>query len=76
MADLLRTWSVLPLVLASWRVQTQPMMLIHCPSLGDELIPPRRIHSLTNTDHGILMRINCYCGRRHVVRTGRRAQAL
>ncbi|MBA3418788.1 MAG: hypothetical protein ACR2KO_04385 [Geodermatophilaceae bacterium] len=52
------------------------MMLIHCPSLGDELIPPRRIHSLTNTDHGILMRINCYCGRRHVVRTGRRAQAL
>lgn len=49
------------------------MMLIRCPARGDELIPERRIHSLTNTSNGILMRIDCYCGQRHVIRTGRRA---
>ncbi|MGI8531493.1 MAG: hypothetical protein ACR2KN_00665 [Geodermatophilaceae bacterium] len=51
------------------------MIFIQCPVRGEELIPERRIHSLTNTTNGIVLRLDCYCGHRHSVRTGRRALA-
>lgn len=51
------------------------MLLIHCPVRGDELIPQRRIRSLTNTPTGILVRLDCFCGNQHNVRTGRRAES-
>lgn len=48
------------------------MLLIHCPRAGvDELVPERRITSLQNTDTGIVMHVECYCGQRHTIRTGR-----
>lgn len=48
------------------------MLLIHCPAAGaDELVPERRIRSLHNTDTGIVMHVECYCGQRHTIRTGR-----
>ncbi|CAN5858479.1 hypothetical protein BH18ACT7_BH18ACT7_18760 [soil metagenome] len=51
------------------------MMFIACPVRGDELIPERRIRSLTNTPTGIVLRVDCYCGQQHLVRTGRLAPA-
>lgn len=53
--------------------QTHRMMFIACPIRGAELIPERRIRSLTNTPTGIEVSIDCYCGRQHRVRTGRLA---
>lgn len=50
------------------------MLFITCPVRGDELIPERRIRSLTNTPTGIVLSVDCFCGQRHRVRTGRRAQ--
>lgn len=52
------------------------MMLITCPVRGDELIPERRIRSLTNTPNGIVVRLDCYCGQQHRVRTGRLASTF
>lgn len=48
------------------------MMLIHCPQAGvDELVAERRIRSVCNTENGIVLHVECYCGQRHTVRTGR-----
>ncbi len=52
------------------------MIFIACPVRGDELIPERRIHSLRNTPTGIVLRVDCYCGQQHSVRTGRLAQPV
>lgn len=72
---MLRRRSVLPLVGPDKPAQTAHMIFIACPVRGDELIPERRIRSLTNTSRGILVEVDCFCGNRHKVRTGRQADS-
>ena len=48
------------------------MLSISCPSHGSRvLLGTRRIRSLINTESGIVLVIECYCGTRVVLRTGR-----
>ena len=48
------------------------MLSIHCPTHGTKvLVGTRRIRSLVNTDHGIVLHVQCYCGTHVVVGTGR-----
>jgi hypothetical protein len=48
------------------------MLSINCPTHGTKvLVGTRRIRSLVNTDHGILLHVQCYCGSHVVVGTGR-----
>jgi len=48
------------------------MLSISCPSHGSRvLVGIRRIRSLINTESGIVLVIECYCGMRVVLRTGR-----
>ena len=53
------------------------MLLITCPvTRTDELVPERRIRSLTNHATHIAMHVECpACGGVHVYRTGRRWDA-
>jgi hypothetical protein len=50
------------------------MLLINCPSHGRQvLVTESRIRLLTNTDSGILLDIECWCGTHVALRTGRQA---
>lgn len=47
------------------------MFTIDCPVHGSKvLVGMRRIRSLANTERGILLNIECYCGTRVAVGTG------
>jgi hypothetical protein len=49
------------------------MMVIQCPTHQSEvLLTERRIRGIRNTEHGILMDVECYCGTHVVIRTGRK----
>jgi hypothetical protein len=49
------------------------MFTIDCPQHGTHvLVGTRRIRAFHNTDHGIFMSVECYCGSRVAVPTGRR----
>ncbi len=48
------------------------MFAINCPVHGSKvLIGTRRIRSLVNTERGILLDVECYCGARVVAGSGR-----
>ncbi|MGH8833841.1 MAG: hypothetical protein ACRDWG_02405 [Actinomycetes bacterium] len=48
------------------------MLSINCPAHGTKvLVGTRRIRSLVNTEHGIVLHVQCYCGAHVVVGTGR-----
>ena len=48
------------------------MLSINCPTHGTKvLVGTRRIRSLVNTEHGIVLHVQCYCGAVVVVGTGR-----
>jgi hypothetical protein len=52
------------------------MFSISCPRHQSYvLVGSRRIRSLTNTERGIVLDIECYCGTHVVVHTGRRSAA-
>ncbi len=49
------------------------MFFIHCPTADrDELISDNRIVRLINRPTDIAVVLACYCGRNHVIRTGRK----
>lgn len=49
------------------------MFSIDCPVHRRQvLVPPSRIRSVHNTDQGILLLIECWCGTYLATRTGRR----
>lgn len=49
------------------------MFSISCPTHGSNvLVGIGRIRSLTNTEAGVLLDIECYCGTHVAVGTGRR----
>jgi hypothetical protein len=49
------------------------MMSIQCPTHQSEvLVTERRIRGIRNTENGILMDVECYCGTHVVIRTGRK----
>ncbi len=49
------------------------MFFIHCPTTDrDELIADRRVVRLINRPTEIAVVLACYCGRSHVIRTGRK----
>ena len=53
------------------------MFTIDCPTHGAKmLLSERRIRSLRNTDTGIVLVVECYCGHRQKILTGRRRQAV
>jgi acetyltransferase-like isoleucine patch superfamily enzyme len=50
------------------------MFAIDCPSHGRQvLVTDRRIRSLANTDHGIVIDVECWCGTHVTLLTGRAA---
>jgi hypothetical protein len=52
------------------------MLLINCPSHGRQvLVTESRVRRLTNTDSGILLDIECWCGTHVALLTGRRTAA-
>jgi hypothetical protein len=52
------------------------MFTIDCPTHGTRmLLTERRIRSLRNTDSGIVLELECYCGHRATINTGRRHAA-
>jgi len=49
------------------------MFFIHCPTADrDELIADSRIVRLINRPTDIAVVLACYCGKNHVIRTGRK----
>ena len=49
------------------------MFVIDCPAHGSRvLLSERRIRNLRNTDAGVLLDLECYCGHVERIRTGRR----
>ena len=51
------------------------MFAIDCPSHGRQvLVTDRRIRSLANTDHGIVLDVECWCGTHVTLVTGRSAR--
>ena len=66
----------LPLVSDLARADPYLMFTVDCPRHGRPvLLPASRIRGLHNTDAGILLRVECWCGTLITVRTGRRAAA-
>ncbi|GAA1500780.1 hypothetical protein GCM10009827_007570 [Dactylosporangium maewongense] len=52
------------------------MFVIDCPTHGSRvLLSERRIRALRNTDTGVLLALECYCGHVEKISTGRRAPA-
>jgi hypothetical protein len=48
------------------------MLSINCPAHGTKvLVGTRRIRSLVNTEYGIVLHVQCYCGADVVVGAGR-----
>ncbi|WP_433088926.1 hypothetical protein ACQP1P_21975 [Dactylosporangium sp. CA-052675] len=53
------------------------MFVIDCPAHRSRvLLSERRVRSLRNTDAGVLLDLECYCGHVERIRTGRAAAAL
>jgi hypothetical protein len=53
------------------------MFAIECPSHGSQvMVPETRIRELRNTTEGILLDVECWCGSRIALRTGRRSSAV
>lgn len=49
------------------------MFFIHCPTADrDELISDNRIVRVVNRPDDIAVVLACYCGKNHVIRTGRK----
>lgn len=49
------------------------MFAINCPVHRSRiLVSEQRVRSLRNTDQGIVLEVECYCGYTETVRTGRR----
>ena len=49
------------------------MFVIDCPAHGSRvLLSERRIRNLRNTDTGVLLDLECYCGHIEQISTGRR----
>jgi len=49
------------------------MFFIHCPTTDrDELLADRRIVRVVNRPDHIAVSLACYCGKNHVIRTGRK----
>jgi hypothetical protein len=50
------------------------MFLIDCPEHGHRMLLGRgRIRAIRNTELAILVELECYCGHRATIATGRRA---
>lgn len=51
------------------------MLVISCPTHRARLmVPTTHVRQLRNTDTGILLEVECWCGTRVWVRTGRNAR--
>lgn len=51
------------------------MFVIDCPAHGSRvLLSERRIRNLRNTDAGVLLDVECYCGHVEKIRTGRHSR--
>ncbi|HEY8475007.1 MAG TPA: hypothetical protein VIL37_20615 [Natronosporangium sp.] len=51
------------------------MFAIDCPRHRTRvMVPERRIRGLANTAAGILLEVECWCGARVLIQTGRRAR--
>lgn len=51
------------------------MLVISCPTHGTRIVvPTTRVRQLRNTDAGILLEVECWCGARVRIRTGRSAR--
>ena len=51
------------------------MFAIDCPTHKSQvLVTDRRIRSLANTDHGIVIDVECWCGTHVTLVTGRSAE--
>ncbi len=52
------------------------MFVIDCPAHGSRvLLSERRIRNLRNTDSGVQLDLECYCGHVERIHTGRRHAA-
>jgi hypothetical protein len=73
MAEKQRSYAGLPLSARSRPDQAENMFIIDCPAHGSRvLLSERRIRSLRNTNAGVLLDLECYCGHIEKIRTGRR----
>ena len=73
LAVTLRRRAALPLVSSKTMNDPVYMFAIDCPQHGARvLVGPRRIRAFHNTDRGILLSVECYCGHRVALQTGRR----
>jgi hypothetical protein len=72
MAENLRSYAGLPLSNVPRPDQAEVMFVIDCPAHGSRvLLSERRIRNLRNTDAGVLLDVECYCGHIQRIRTGR-----
>jgi hypothetical protein len=72
MAENLRSYAGLPLLDFARPDQAEDMFVIDCPAHGSRvLLSERRIRNLRNTDAGVLLDVECYCGHIEKIRTGR-----
>jgi hypothetical protein len=63
---------IVPMIPPGHKREVTPMLSINCPAHGTKvLIGTRRIRSLVNTEHGIVLHVQCYCGTHVVVGAGR-----
>jgi hypothetical protein len=76
MAEIMWSYTSLPLVGWAQTEEDEVMFSVHCPQHRSEvLLPERRIESLRNTNAGIEVRWVCYCGHRGSFITGRRRES-
>src|SRR5690606_18667564 len=55
-----------------WRATLSRMLAVCCPTHGRRvMVPETRIRYLRNTDDGIQLEVECWCGARVTVHTGR-----
>jgi hypothetical protein len=72
MAENLRSRADLPLSRSPRPAQAEGMFVIDCPKHGSRvLLSERRIRGLRNTDAGVLLALECYCGHLERIHTGR-----
>jgi hypothetical protein len=67
-----RRAAFLPLARPAVAAHADAVLRVHCPRHRSEvLLPESRIRALHNTDHGIVVVVECFDGERIVLRTGR-----
>ena len=72
LAGFVRTYAVLPLVIASAQVEDGPMFTVQCPRHGSEvMLTERRITGLEPDGDRLTVRWVCWCGFQGSHRTGR-----